>query len=97
MGNKNLQQTANTWDYDRVTTLLKQGATLTEVKKVLRMGCNTGDARLVRIVLDNRKRELQQTNQEEYLLHVASENGYSEVVKVLLESGAQVDLQEENG
>ena len=51
--------------------LLKQGATLTEVKEILIKGCATGDARLVRVVLDNRKRELQQINQEEYLLHGA--------------------------
>ena len=94
MENKSLQQAANTGDYDGVTTLLKQGATLTEVKDVLRMGCATGDAR---VVLDNRKRELQQINQEKYLLNVASGNGYSEVVKILLEYGAQVNLQEEDG
>ncbi len=68
-----------------------------EITKDLWYGCLVGDYRLVKLRIENNNLDVEELNKKYYLLHDACSKGYFDITTLLLASGAEVNLQNEDG
>ena len=82
-------------DYELLQSLLNDCGTAPQEVKNIVAYCSKGDNKCLQLMFTEEKQSI--TTNMLLLLMIASKNSYGEVVKRLLENGAQVDLQKRDG
>ncbi len=84
--------------------LLDPNTNQDEVREALYVGCASGDAKLVDLILKNRIVDLniqvginEEGTSKQHPMISACKNGHHEVVQLLIANGVSVDLQDEDG
>lgn len=95
MGNQlTLEQAIDSGDYRKIQELLRLTKTIQdEAGKALIYGCLSGDTRLVGLIIQYRKLDVNTAIDNRYPLGYASAKGHSDIVKTLLSNGAKVDAK----